>query len=72
MFFTSYIFTLRGSIVSWHAMLQSIVSLSKTKANYMATIEVVKEVLWLKVLVDNLCISQKDFTSFVIVKVQIT
>jgi hypothetical protein len=49
-----YVFTLSGYIISWKAILQSIVALSTTKAGYMELIEVVKKVLCLRVLVVNL------------------
>jgi hypothetical protein len=41
--------------VSWKARLQDIVALSTTKAEYMAIVEVTKEVLWLKGIYSELC-----------------
>ncbi|KAL9168477.1 hypothetical protein ABFS82_04G017700 [Erythranthe guttata] len=45
---TSYVFTLNGSCVSWKSQLQSIVALSTTEAEYVATTEAFKEAIWLK------------------------
>lgn len=45
---TGYIFTLGGSVISWHAILQSTIVLSTTAAKYMSIIEAMKETLWLK------------------------
>ncbi|XP_060200096.1 secreted RxLR effector protein 161-like [Lycium barbarum] len=59
---TGYIFTLAGSVISWKATLQSIVSLSTTKAEYMAAAEAVKEAMWLKGLVSELSRVQHEPT----------
>ncbi|XP_047320506.1 secreted RxLR effector protein 161-like [Impatiens glandulifera] len=40
---TGYVFTLGGSVVSWKATLQPTVTLSTTKAEYMALTEAAKE-----------------------------
>uniref|UniRef100_A0A3Q7IJQ7 Reverse transcriptase Ty1/copia-type domain-containing protein n=1 Tax=Solanum lycopersicum TaxID=4081 RepID=A0A3Q7IJQ7_SOLLC len=45
---TGYVFTLGGSVVSWKATLQPIVTLSTTEAEYMALTEAAKEGIWLK------------------------
>ncbi|KAL7153130.1 hypothetical protein ABFS83_04G144600 [Erythranthe nasuta] len=45
---TSYVFTLNGSCVSWKSQLQSIVVLSTTEAEYVATTKAIKEAIWLK------------------------
>ncbi|KAH9696934.1 hypothetical protein KPL71_023401 [Citrus sinensis] len=42
---TGYVFTLGGGSVSWRSILQSKIALSTTEAEYMATTEVVKEVI---------------------------
>ncbi|CAL1383145.1 unnamed protein product [Linum trigynum] len=51
---SDYVFTLGSSIVSWKETLQSIVTLSTTKAEYMALTETAKEGIWLKGLVGDL------------------
>ena len=56
-----YIFTLAGSAVSWKASLQSTVALSTTETEYMARIEATKEALWLKGLVQDRKLKQKEF-----------
>ena len=45
---TGYVLTLYGSIISWKTTLQYIVILSTIEAEYMTTIEVVKETIWFK------------------------
>ena len=45
---TGYVLTLCGSIISWKTTLQYIVILSTIEAEYMTTIEVVKETIWFK------------------------
>uniref|UniRef100_A0A3Q7HPF2 Reverse transcriptase Ty1/copia-type domain-containing protein n=1 Tax=Solanum lycopersicum TaxID=4081 RepID=A0A3Q7HPF2_SOLLC len=45
---TGYVFTLGGSVVSWKATLQPTVTLSTTKAEYMALTKAAKEGIWLK------------------------
>nr|CAN67902.1 hypothetical protein VITISV_037907 [Vitis vinifera] len=49
-----YVFTVFGGAVSWKANLQSVVALSATEAEYMAMTEVVKEVIWLKGIIEEL------------------
>ncbi|KAL5549510.1 hypothetical protein UlMin_004741 [Ulmus minor] len=51
---TSYIFTLCDCCVSWKSQLQSIVTLSTTEAEYIATTEAMKEAIWLKGLLKEL------------------
>lgn len=45
---TSYIFTFGGSMASWKNCLQHIMAFSTIKVEYIALIEAMKEVLWLK------------------------
>ncbi|KAI3755910.1 hypothetical protein L1987_55719 [Smallanthus sonchifolius] len=45
---TRYAFTLFGSLVSWRAYLQHIVTQLSTEAEYVALTEAVKECIWLK------------------------
>lgn len=56
---TGYTFTLCGSAISWRAVLQSVVALSTTEAEYMAAIEAVKEAIWLSGLVQDLDLKQE-------------
>jgi len=49
-----YAFTIGNSLVKWKAALHPTVSLSTTKAEYMALAEVAKEGIWLKSLLSNL------------------
>ncbi|GJX88198.1 hypothetical protein Tco_0340212 [Tanacetum coccineum] len=51
---TSYAFLVKGYIVSWKAMLQHIVALSTTEAEYMALTEALKESIWLRGLLEEL------------------
>ena len=57
-------FTLSGSTISWKATLQSTVALSITEAEYMAVTEAVKEVIWLRGLVEDLGLHQGVTTVF--------
>jgi len=47
-FLTYYIFTLKGSAISWHATLHSPIVLWTTEAEYMVATKAVKEALWFK------------------------
>lgn len=49
-----YLFVFGGGLVSWKENLQNMVALSLTKVGYIATIESVKETLWLKGIVTEL------------------
>ena len=53
-----YVFTIAECVISWKAELQDIVSLSTTEAEYMAAVEVSKEALWLRGLVETFSIVQ--------------
>ena len=55
---TGYVFTLSGGLVCWRSTLQSPVTMSTTKAEYMAVAEAAKEALWLKGLVKELGLNQ--------------
>ena len=57
---SGYIFTLGGGPISWKAMLQDIVALSTTEAEYIAAVEASNEVVWLKGLMKELNIAQKS------------
>ncbi|GJV09031.1 retrotransposon protein, putative, ty1-copia subclass [Tanacetum coccineum] len=49
-----YVFLVQGCVVSWKAMLQHMVALSTTEAEYMALMEAVKEAIWLRGLLEEL------------------
>ncbi|GKB73939.1 retrotransposon protein, putative, ty1-copia subclass [Tanacetum coccineum] len=51
---TGYVFLVQGCVVSWKAMLQQVVALSTTEAEYMALTEAVKEAIWLRELLEEL------------------
>jgi len=53
-----YVFTVAKCAISWKAELQDTVSLSTTEADYMATIEALKEALWLRGLDEKFSIIQ--------------
>jgi len=61
---TGYAFTLPGSAINWKATLQSTVTLSTTEAEYIAITEAVKEVIWLRGLVEDLGLHQGVTTVF--------
>ncbi|GJQ94412.1 retrovirus-related pol polyprotein from transposon TNT 1-94 [Tanacetum coccineum] len=51
---TGYTFLVHGCVVSWNAVLQHVVALSTTEAEYMALTEAVKEAIWLRGLLEEL------------------
>ena len=51
---TGYAFLVQGCVVSWKAMLQHVVALSTTEAEYMALTEAVKEAIWLRGILEKL------------------
>ncbi|KAM7461045.1 hypothetical protein LguiA_029166 [Lonicera macranthoides] len=51
---TGYVFTLGSGPLSWRSMIQSVVALSTTEAEYIAVTEAVKEAIWLRGLVSDL------------------
>ncbi|GKA92265.1 retrotransposon protein, putative, ty1-copia subclass [Tanacetum coccineum] len=51
---TGYTFLVQGCVVSWKAMLQQVVALSTTEAEYRALTKDVKEVIWLRGLLEEL------------------
>ena len=56
---TGYIFTVGNTTVSWMSRLQKIVTLSTTKAEYVAMTEVSKEMIWLQDLLTKLGFKQE-------------
>ena len=57
---TGYVFTIGGTAVSWASKLQKIVSLSTTKAEYVALTEASKEILWLDKFLEELGYKQDN------------
>ena len=53
---TSYVFILGGGSISWRSILQSTIAFSTTEVEYMAATEVIKEVIWLKGLLEDLSV----------------
>jgi len=51
---TGYVFTVGGTAVSWVSKIQSVVALSTTEAEYVATTEASKEMIWLQRFLDEL------------------
>ena len=51
---TGFVFTLGGTTISWASNLQKIVILSTTEAEYVATTEAGKEMIWLYGFLDEL------------------
>ena len=51
---TGYLFTVGGTTVSWISKLQHVVALSTMKVEYVATIEVSKEMIWLQRFMEEL------------------
>jgi hypothetical protein len=49
-----YVFTIRGTTVSWISKLQKIISLSTTKAKYVDATEASKEMIWLQRFMEEL------------------
>jgi ATP-binding cassette subfamily B (MDR/TAP) protein 1 len=52
---TGYVFAVGSCAVSWKAVLQPVVALSTTEAEYMAIAKACKELIWLKGLFAELC-----------------
>jgi len=61
---SAYIFTLCGFAINWYSSLQAIAALSTTEAEYIAAIEGMKEVIWLRGLVSELCLQQDVLVIF--------
>ncbi|XP_060962123.1 secreted RxLR effector protein 161-like [Cannabis sativa] len=51
---TSYVFQTNGDCISWNSQLQSVVALSATEAEFMATTEAFKEAIWLQGILKEL------------------
>ena len=53
-------FTLEGEPISWKYILQSTIALSTIEVKYMTLIEAIKEAIWLRGLLDELGVGQKQ------------
>jgi hypothetical protein len=56
---SGFVSTFYGTTISWKANQQSVVALSTTQAEYIALVEGVKEVIWLKGMIGDLGITQE-------------
>lgn len=57
---TGYVFSLYGGAIAWMSRKQPTVSLSSTEAEYKATVEGGKELAWLRVIFNDLCVDVPD------------
>ena len=57
---TGYVFTMVGTTVSWISKLQQVVALSTTEAEYVATTEASKEMIWLQRFMEELGKKQEN------------
>ena len=58
---TGCLYTFAGAVVSWVSRLQKIVALSTTKAEYIATTEACKEMLWMQQFLGELGIKKDKY-----------
>ena len=61
---SGYLITYAGGAVSWQSRLQRCVALSTTEAEFIATTEACKEVLWMKKFLKDIDQNQKNFTVY--------
>ncbi|GJR86456.1 hypothetical protein Tco_0210467 [Tanacetum coccineum] len=61
---TGYIFTVGGTTVSWMSIIQKCVAMSTTEAEYMAITEAGKELVWLKIFLEELDRAQTECVLF--------
>jgi hypothetical protein len=55
-----YVFTIGGTSVSWISKLLKVVAPSKTEAEYVATIEASKEMIWLQRFMEEMGKKQEN------------
>uniref|UniRef100_A0A2N9EWM8 Integrase catalytic domain-containing protein n=1 Tax=Fagus sylvatica TaxID=28930 RepID=A0A2N9EWM8_FAGSY len=58
---SGFLFTLAGGVVSWQSKLQKCVALSTTEAEYIATTEAGKKMLWMKRFLQDLGLKQDEY-----------
>ena len=61
---TGFVFIVYGAAVSWRSMLQPVVALSTTEAEYMAVTKGVKEAMWLRGMLSELGLNQHTLVVF--------
>ena len=61
---TSYYFTLNGCCISWKSQLQSIVALSSTEFEYIASTKAIKKAIWLQGVLRELKVYNKTAIVF--------
>ena len=54
-------FTFSGGAISWQSKLQKCVALSTTEAEYIATTEAGKEIIWLKQFLQELGLNRMEY-----------
>ena len=57
---TGYVFTIGGASMTWVSQLQKVNALSTIEAEYVATIEAAKEMIWLQFFMEELGHPQMD------------
>lgn len=57
---TGYVYTMDSTAASWISHLQKLVTLSMTKAEYVAVIEAGKEMIWMKGFLEELGLKQEN------------
>lgn len=67
---TGYLFTFSRGDISWQSKLQKCVTLSTTEAEYIAATEAGKEMVWLKLFLQELGLHQKEYVVYLTVRVQ--
>ena len=58
---SGYLFTFGGGVISWQSKLQKCVALSTTEADYIATTEACKEMLWFIRFLKELGVKQDKY-----------
>ncbi|KAE8675530.1 Chromomethylase 1, putative isoform 4 [Hibiscus syriacus] len=61
---TRYVFKVAGATVSWVSKLQSVMAISTTDAEYIAATQASKEIIWLKMLLEELGHNQEYVSMF--------
>ena len=55
---SGYIFLIHGGLIAWALRLQQIIALSLSEAEYMSILEALKELLWLRLLMQSIGLRQ--------------